>query len=566
MGASPPPSGWRQRWQRWRARRASGQGWPVWVDRERLQALEAAEERLAQLERLSAVGVFDIDHVQDRVYCSTTQRRIFGLPDDEVLSLQTLIDCAAPEDRPRVEQAMRRAGEPDSRREATDELRLVHRDGSRHWMMARLATRYGSDGAPRRTVGVASDISERKQAQAVLEAEEARLRFVDQMHAATSSVVDAQDIMNVVTQQLGRHLGADRCGYTVLDDDEDGFTVMAVYEPGAKVSVQGRHRLNDYGPEIAGALRAGRRLVFRDTQREFAGQPVAAVWAAVDVGAMVVCPLVKEGRLRATMAVDSRLPRDWTAAEVDLIDEVVRRAAANVHRAKAEASLRAALQDKEVLIKEIYHRVKNNLQVVSSLLNLHGKVASDATARTLLRETANRVHSMALVHEQLYRRGDLSSIQLVDYARQLVQHLQDGHRDVAPGVQVRLDLADVQLGIETAIPLGLIINELLSNAFKHAFVGREQGEIWLTLQRSDDGALQLQIGDDGPGLPLESAAAAAAAGTRPRGLGMQLVQGLSSQLGGHATVHRQPGPGLRFELRFVPEDGETRRLNAHRTP
>ena len=212
-----------------------------------------------------------------------------------------------------------------------------------------------------------------------------------------------------------------------------------------------------------------------------------------------------------------------------------------------------ALREKEVLLKEIYHRVKNNLQVVSSLLSMQGSKAG-AESRGLLEESANRVKSMALVHEQLYQSQNLSSIAWKDYAEQLLQHLRQSNGDVARRVTVRSDVDNIRLGIETAIPLGLIVNELISNAYKHAFPGNRTGEIVLRLKGLEGGAVALEVNDDGVGLPEGFDPGKVAS------LGMQLVVSLAQQLDSQLEIRSEHG--ARFSLRFVPDEYEARRLAA----
>lgn len=225
-------------------------------------------------------------------------------------------------------------------------------------------------------------------------------------------------------------------------------------------------------------------------------------------------------------------------------------------RLRTEARLRAALAEKEILLKEIYHRVKNNLQVVSSLLNLQSQRAPSHSVQAPLTDSANRVKSMALVHEQLYQQGNLSSIDFATYLAQLTQHLADAHDDVADRVRIELAAQPLTLGIETAVPLGLIVNELVSNAFKHAFPDGRSGCIRITLAERDGGRVQLEVRDDGIGLP------AALEPDAVPSLGLQLVQSLSQQLDAEASWSAAGSAGTRFTLDFVPELSEPARLRA----
>jgi len=193
---------------------------------------------------------------------------------------------------------------------------------------------------------------------------------------------------------------------------------------------------------------------------------------------------------------------------------------------------------------------------VASLLNMQERGVADADMRALLAESANRVKSMALVHEQLYRSHDLSNIVLGEYLKQLAEHLEQAHRPLSARVPVRLLIEPLRLGIETAVPLGLIVNELVSNAYKHGYAAEApRGEIVLEARALEDGRVRVAVTDDGRGLP---------AGFDPRAastLGMQLVVTLAAQLGGELTLESRPG-ATAFCLAFRPEEREARRLAA----
>ncbi|MDH4190076.1 MAG: PAS domain S-box protein [Betaproteobacteria bacterium] len=221
-------------------------------------------------------------------------------------------------------------------------------------------------------------------------------------------------------------------------------------------------------------------------------------------------------------------------------------------RKRAEMRVEKALREKEVLLKEVYHRVKNNLQVVASLLGMQSREVKDPEALRMFQESASRVKSMALVHEQLYRSGNLAEIAFSDYLAQLVEHLIDTHQPLSRGVPVRVRAGALRLGIETAVPCGLILNELISNAYKHGYDAGAKGKIELEAVRLDDGRVRLSVADDGRGLPEGFDA------RHTRSLGMRLVVTLTEQLEGE--LRYASDGGARFEMVFQPEDREARRL------
>jgi PAS domain S-box-containing protein len=206
---------------------------------------------------------------------------------------------------------------------------------------------------------------------------------------------------------------------------------------------------------------------------------------------------------------------------------------------RAEETVRASLREKETLLKEIHHRVKNNLQVTSSLLRLQTEGVADEGARRALGDSQNRIRSMALVHELLYRSKDLSRVDLADYVRDVSRQLLRS-QEIDPAritIDLRLDTALVVADL--AVPCGLLLNELLSNCLKHAFPDRRRGCIQIEV-RAQPGRLSLTVADDGIGLTGTGAA--------PTSLGLRLVHTLADQVGGKLEVKSEPGRGTNISL------------------
>jgi len=214
-----------------------------------------------------------------------------------------------------------------------------------------------------------------------------------------------------------------------------------------------------------------------------------------------------------------------------------------VERKSAEEKLMASLKEKEVLLKEIHHRVKNNLQVISSLLNLQSRKICDDQVQAMLKESQNRVKSMALIHEKLYGSKNLALISFQEYIKSLVVYLFRSYDTTTGSINLKINLdEDVLLGIDTAIPCGLIINELVSNSLKHAFPKGRSGEIGIELYREDDGSYALITRDDGIGLPEGFDF------KNTHSLGLQLVNILVKQLHGSMDVDRSHG--TKFTIKF----------------
>ena len=213
-----------------------------------------------------------------------------------------------------------------------------------------------------------------------------------------------------------------------------------------------------------------------------------------------------------------------------------------------EEQIKASLREKEAMLKEIHHRVKNNLQIVSSLLNLQIERVSDSLTLEALRESQNRVRSMALVHETLYRSGNLGRIDLAEYISALCAHLFRSFGVDSTFIQLTLNVVNTSLDMERAIPLGLITNELVSNALKYAFPRGRSGVIRVDFQIASEDSYVLIVADDGIGLPE------AFDSKQPTSLGLQLTRDLVQQLSGILTIVRTPGTAFHISFPLSPTE------------
>lgn len=209
-------------------------------------------------------------------------------------------------------------------------------------------------------------------------------------------------------------------------------------------------------------------------------------------------------------------------------------------RKKAEQRVENDLKEKELLLKEIHHRVKNNLQIICSLLNLQSHKVRDEEAKTAFQYCKNRIYSMALVHEHLYRSQDFSNIQMKSYVEQLIHEMERAYH-VASRIRIHHRVEAMTLGIDKAIPCGLILNELITNAMKHAFPDALEGWIRIELKKQGSGHA-IHVQDNGVGLPDNFDLGST------RSLGLHMVEVLIKQLNGKLDLTRSPGTD--FLIRF----------------
>jgi len=205
-------------------------------------------------------------------------------------------------------------------------------------------------------------------------------------------------------------------------------------------------------------------------------------------------------------------------------------------RKQAEERIKSSLKEKEILLKEIHHRVKNNFQIIISLINLQSNSIKDPSLLKMFNDSTNRIRAMALIHEKLYRSEDLSKIEFTSYIKTISEELHSSFTTSSYNPQVNIEADDIHLGIDQAIPCGLIVNELITNALKYAFPENSNaGIIRISMRRNNKNEITIIVSDNGIGLPLEIDI------EKSTTLGLQLVSVLIKQIRGSYTLDRSSG-------------------------
>jgi PAS domain S-box-containing protein len=204
-----------------------------------------------------------------------------------------------------------------------------------------------------------------------------------------------------------------------------------------------------------------------------------------------------------------------------------------------------SLKEKECMLKEIYHRVKNNLQIISSLFNWQGKTIQDPVSRQIFIENSTRVKAMALVHEMFYQSDNLAQIKMGKYVRKLSKNLNEIYHTNSNQIKLIIDIDNILLSIESAVPYGLVINELISNAFKHAFLPEQSGEVSVSIKKKSDNII-LIVSDNGVGFSSDIDF------YNTKTLGIQLIHTLTKQLRGNIVLDRNTG--TTFTLTFPSKE------------
>lgn len=339
------------------------------------KALKNSEDRLNQAVRVSLIGIYDHDHINNILYYSPHQRMIFGLDLEEEVTMQKYIETVHPDDRAMIGEAVKKAHDPKGDGLFDVEFRILKKDGSVRWISTRSQTYFtGKDDNdfPLRTIGAVIDITERKQ---------------------------------------------------------------------------------------------------------------------------------------------------------------------------FEKQLTDALKEKEILIREVHHRVKNNFQVIVSLLSLQSDLITDPVILNAFKESRNRIKSMALIHELLYQESNFESIDIKHYVQNLVDYLRRSYADTKSNFDISIDMEDIQIEIDTIIPCGLIINELISNSIKHAFPDGRDGEIHISFKKISMESYCLILRDNGIGIPKNIDR------RNHKSLGMMLINTLTKQINGELYIESSD-KGSEFRIIF----------------
>ncbi|MEH2296866.1 sensor histidine kinase [Nostoc sp.] len=233
---------------------------------------------------------------------------------------------------------------------------------------------------------------------------------------------------------------------------------------------------------------------------------------------------------------------DYQTSLLTIFGRIIASVIVGLARKESEEQIKALLEEKEILLKEIHHRLKNNLQIISSLLNLEAEYLKDNQAIEVLKDSQMRIQSMALIHEKLYQSQDLARINFPDYIQDLVTNLLYLYNLNSSAITLKINVEDVLLVSDAAIPCGLIINELISNSLKHAFHQRESGEICIDFCSLEANVFTLTISDNGIGFAKDFDF------ETTQSLGLELVKGLTNQLKGN--IHFSNNNGVEFKIMF----------------
>ncbi len=462
-------------------------------------ALRQSEANLREAQQIAKLGDFEFNLHTQEVRWSDEVYRIFGLEMGEIVDLERYQNLLAPEDFQRVMTAVTET--IDSKQPYAIEHDIILSDGQRKHLYAIGRPLLNNEGQVNRIFGIVQDITEAKQA-------------AQSMH---ESMVRYQALF------------------------EHANDAIFVYDLNGKVTTANSQACQLSGYALSEMIGQTPDLFVQLEDINEADQKFQLTRQGV-VPPMYERTIVRKNGERRICEIRARRIEDENGEPL-FIQGVVRDVS---ERKRTELQIQASLHEKEILLKEIHHRVKNNLQVISSLLDLQSTYVESADVYSMFQDSRARVRSMALVHEQLYQSADLARIDFVDYVHDLVGYLGRVYGNMVR-VMIEVDIYSAALSVETAVPLGLIINEMVSNAYKHAFVDGRSGQIHIGLQKMKNNQFCLSVQDNGIGFPADIDF------RRSPSLGLTIIMTLVDQLQGEIELDIQDG--TRFELTFLSEAG-----------
>ena len=453
-------------------------------------ALRMSEERFKALAKNAPVGIFETDGVGNCLFVNARWCEMAGFSEEAALG-PGWANALHPDDRVRVAREWEEAA--TSLREFSSEYRFLTPTGRITWLSGRSVALRNLTETVYGHLGTIVDITQR------IRAEEMSRRLASIVESSEDAIISKNPDGIIESWNQG---ATNVFGYTA--DEIVGRPMTMLIPPDLLAEED----------SILTRLRSGRKIDPMETTR-----------------------VHKDGRLIQVSATVS--PIRNLNGQITGASNVSR----DVSRQKlAENALREAVEEKDVMLREIHHRVKNNLQVVSTLLDLQSEHTSDPATLKMFAESRGRVKSMAMIHERLYRSQDLARVDFHDYLSQLIEDLLRANRVSEDQIHVDLSIGIAPVPIDLAIPCGLLLNELISNCFKHAFRDHAEPRLAIEFHRLDEVFNILRVSDNGPGLPSDIDF------RNTSSFGLQLVNTLIDQLGG--SIELSTGVGTTISVRF----------------
>lgn len=422
----------------------------------------------------------------------------------------------------------------------------LRKDGLRYWADVVLTAMYDDTGALRGFAEITRDVTDRRRADEELRQKNDLILMLQKISAAANEAFKLEDVFQMTLQQICQQMDWP-VGHALTLDSETQTLVPGIWELKSdafnqfKEATEG-HRWKQ-GDGLPGRVLATGKAAWTGELPEDARTPRVESAREAGIRCGFAFPIFLGNEVVAVLEFfttrDERPEMDFLI----VMSQVGYQLGQVMERQRIEEQMSLSIKEKELLLKEIHHRVKNNLQIITSLLRLQSESIHDPAVLDMFMESQSRVRSMALVHEYLYQSTDLASVRFADYVRNIVSGLARSYGMLADRLQIHFEIDETPLNLNTAIPTGLILTELVANVLKHAFPDGRTGNLWVKFYTTEHDTYKLIVKDDGRGLDGDVQM------DTTNSLGLRLVKTLVSQLHGTVTISREDGTEFNLTLK-----------------
>ena len=486
---------------------------------------------LDKAQELGQFGYWELDIVKNELFWSHQVYAIFRVsPDEHLPNYESFVNTIHPDDKEMVDQAYKNS--LITKKPYEIEHRLLFSDNTIGYVNEKCETYYDNDGKPLKSIGTVQDITSRVETDRKIKESEEKFRAISNQTTEGITVADMDGnyvFVNPAFCKMSGYSEKELLSMTVFDmkaknQDHSSFKESKEKMAGLPIRVNlQRKDGTEYKTEIIGdIIKIDNQELVLGTIRDITEREKAEL------------EILKLNENLENIVIERTKELNKT---VELLQVEIKQ------RTIAEENIKESLAVKEILLKEVTHRVKNSLQIISSLINLQKSSIENKQSIDILSQVSHRIQSMALIHETLYKSSEFEKVKFKDYISSLISYI--GKTFYTPKIQFKTNIEDLILSLDTATNCGMIVMELITNSIKYAFLGKEEGEISVNLLSLENKRHKLSIGDNGIGYPSDHDFHST------KTLGMQIVMSLTHQLDGEIELIRDNG--TTFEITFPKE-------------
>ncbi len=410
--------------------------------------------------------------------------------------------------------------------------RIITSEGEQKWVWEQGRGVYSSNGRLIATEGFITDITEKKQVEDELIKRNHELSTLNRIGQTLNKLAEPGEIMDTLLSAIGSLFDAGNI-YVALYDEERQIITFPLYV------IEGKPELKQarlFGNGITEYVITNKRPVLINSDIEITLSELGIEPLGKTSKSIVSAPMLAGDNVIGVITIqDYQNEFKYNESQIEILSTIASQASIALQNASLFNEVKKSLSEKEILLQEVHHRVKNNLQIMSSLVKLQSHHIKDENTLEILKESENRIRSMAIVHNKLYNTKDYVNIDFGDYVKSLTESFYTTYGMRLNKIKFAIDIKNIILNIDTAIPCGLIINELVSNSIKYAYPNHEEGLIMICMSFSDNGLYTLDVKDNGVGLPAGFDAGST------KTLGIELVTLLTNQLNGKLEINNDHG-------------------------